>query len=690
MALQYGNARLSVALETPSDGPVTVAALGGTPIVAGATSALVEVLVLGQGRMTNQTRHLLRTLTGANLRYVDHFVGETGELLVRQRTIDGSLSTETRLMSQPDLGSLTITTTVTNTGRDHVVIQALTAGVIPIPFVLSATSLVSGISSWCAENRWRIQTLEDAGLVDCSTTRMDILGSASIVKVGTSTWTTDGALPTGALEDSSSGHGLAWQIANNGGWRWELDSITSTPGHFALAASGPTDADHQWWETLAPGESTSSPELVITYSTSGWQGAIGELTRHRRLNAAQYTSHEGRTALVFNDYMNTLNADPTDEKLLPLIRAAADAGAEYFCIDAGWYDDGGDWWPSVGEWMPSRGRFGALHLDGILNYITEQGMAPGLWVEPEVIGVHSPMAQILPDGAFIQRDGIRVVEHGRYFLDLTCDVAREHLDQTFDRLVGMGAAFFKLDYNVTPGPGGTTQAGSIGAGLQDHCDAYVDWFDALRRRHPTVLIENCGSGAMRQDWRQASRFDLQSTSDQQDYLLYPAIAVGAPMMLLPEQSGNWAYAQPDMSDELIAFIHVTGLSGRPYFSGHLDRMSDAQLALVREAADVWKSIRDAVIEAIPFWPAGLPRWTDDQLALGLRCPDGTSYIAVWNRAEAPGTIRLHLAARTVEQVYPAAMTGWSVQVVDEQTVEVLAAAGPSARLLRINPSLTPH
>ena len=35
----------------------------------------------------------------------------------------------------------------------------------------------------------------------------------------------------------------------------------------------------------------------------------------------------------------------------------AEVGAEIFCIDAGWYDDGGDWWPSVGEWQPSTTRF---------------------------------------------------------------------------------------------------------------------------------------------------------------------------------------------------------------------------------------------------------------------------------------------------------------------------------------------
>ena len=53
--------------------------------------------------------------------------------------------------------------------------------------------------------------------------------------------------------------------------------------------------------------------------------------------------------------MNTINGNPTTDRLLPLVAAAAQAGAECFCIDAGWYDDTelADWWPTVGEWVPS-------------------------------------------------------------------------------------------------------------------------------------------------------------------------------------------------------------------------------------------------------------------------------------------------------------------------------------------------
>lgn len=79
-------------------------------------------------------------------------------------------------------------------------------------------------------------------------------------------------------------------------------------------------------------------------------------------------------------------------------------------------------------------------------------MGLGLWLEPEVIGVKSPLAQSLPDDAFFQRHGVRVCDSGRYLLDFRSPAAREHVTRTVDRLIDdFGAVFFKFDYNTVPG-----------------------------------------------------------------------------------------------------------------------------------------------------------------------------------------------------------------------------------------------
>ena len=97
--------------------------------------------------------------------------------------------------------------------------------------------------------------------------------------------------------------------------------------------------------------------------------------------------------MIFNDYMNTLMGDPTTERLLPLIDAAAAVGAEYFCIDAGWYADLDEsWWDTVGEWKPSRDPVPRRASPRCSTASEPAGMVPGLWLEPEVVGVSSPVA----------------------------------------------------------------------------------------------------------------------------------------------------------------------------------------------------------------------------------------------------------------------------------------------------------
>ena len=311
---------------------------------------------------------------------------------------------------------------------------------------------------------------------------------------------------------------------------------------------------------LHPGESFTTVPVALALATD-FTAAIGELTGYRRRVRRPHPDNAAMP-VVFNDYMNTLNGDPTTEKLLPLIDAAAKVGAEVFCIDAGWYDDSGDWWDTVGEWQPSTTRF-PNGLGEVIDRIRDAGMVPGLWLEPEVIGVNSPMAGRLPDAAFLQRNGSRVVEHDRFHLDLRHPAAREHLDGVVDRLVAdFGVGFFKLDYNINPGPGTDRDADSVGAGLLAHNRAHLDWLDGVLDRHPHLILENCGSGAMRSDFALLSRLQMQSTSDQQDFLKYPPIAASAPGAILPEQAASWAYPQPEMTQEEAAFC-LAHRSARP-------------------------------------------------------------------------------------------------------------------------------
>ena len=152
--------------------------------------------------------------------------------------------------------------------------------------------------------------------------------------------------------------------------------------------------------------------------------------------------------------MNTLMGDPTTEKLLPLIDAAAEAGAEVFCIDAGWYDDGGHWWPSVGEWRRRRPGSPTAGCGGCSTRSATAAWCPVCGSSPRWSASQSPAADAAAGRGVPPAVRRRIVEQERYHLDLRHPAARAHLDEVVDRLVeGYGVRFFKFDYNITPGPG---------------------------------------------------------------------------------------------------------------------------------------------------------------------------------------------------------------------------------------------
>ncbi|HEY4850064.1 MAG TPA: glycoside hydrolase family 36 protein [Streptosporangiaceae bacterium] len=629
---------------------------------------LVDVIITGAGRSWSGSRYA-ESVVGHRFRYVRH--EEHADRPWRQLRVElddpvTGLRAEVFYQVLDGCGALRSWVCLTNDGAQPVTVESVTsllAGALPVQpgdEGLADCDVLWADNDWLAEGRWQRRALRDAlPDLDGRVPRANPRGRFGLTSEGS--WSSGEYLPMGAVVNRRTGHAWAWQIEHNGGWHWQVGEFAARPGEDGppgeggptseeggppgesvggayLALLGPTDSEHQWRLPLAPGASFTTVPVAVAVSDAGFEGAIARLTACRRAIRRPHEDHR-RLPVIFNDYMNTLNGDPTTERLLPLIGAAARVGAEYFCIDAGWYADTGEgWWDSVGRWKPSSTRFPNGIIE-VLDRIRAEGMVPGLWLEPEVIGVRSPVADQLPAEAFFARGGERVVEHGRYHLDLRHPEAVKHLDEVVDFLVGdLGVGYLKLDYNINAGPGTDTGGLSAGAGLLEHNRAHLQWLDRVLDRHPGLTIENCGSGGMRVDYAMLSHFQLQSTSDQQDHLRYAVIAAAAPAAMAPEQAAIWAYPQPGFTDDEIAFTLCSAMLGRIHLSGHIDQMSRPQRALVAGAVEVYKGLRADLARAVPFWPLGLPRWTDSRVALGLRAP-GATYLVAWRRGPVDGSGR---------------------------------------------------
>ncbi|NEN05322.1 alpha-galactosidase [Diaminobutyricibacter tongyongensis] len=664
--LYWGNGTLTIELEWSPDAAPSIAAIhgAGATVEMPAGLPLIDILTVSHGHRLANDR-LVHTAIGHASRYVEHEELVEDGLRTLRVTVahpaTGIIATM-NLTLYDRLAVIRSTVTVTNSGGEPVALRSVPSFSAYLGGDGSSDirdwTIQHALSDWLGEGRWISEALDGVQFprLEQHLTNHNPRGEFSVTSSGT--WSTGKHLPVASVTSERLGAAWAWQIEHNGAWRWEIGEDTAS-GYLAL--SGPTDTDHHWMKMLDPGDTFTTVPVSLAFARD-FASAMSELTGYRR---AARRSHPDNRAMpvVFNDYMNTLNGDPTTEKLLPLIASAAEAGAEIFCIDAGWYDDSGDWWDTVGEWRPSTTRFPG-GLGEVIDRISAAGMIPGLWLEPEVIGVNSPAAWTLPDEAFLQRNGKRVVEHDRYHLDLRHPIARAHLDEVIDRLVNdYRVGFFKLDYNINPGPGTDRDADSVGDGLLQHNRAHLDWIDGVLERHPELVLENCGSGAMRSDFAMLSRMQLQSTSDQQDYLKYPPIAAAAPAAMLPEQAASWAYPQPEMTREEMSFCLATGLLGRFYLSGYLNRMDEDQRGLVREAVTAAKHLAPELTQSRPFWPLGLPTWEGAWTALGL-ATDGSRLITLWNRSPEDDVVTLDLpelasSQFTLHTIFPRSQPEWN-------------------------------
>ncbi|MFF4799574.1 alpha-galactosidase [Streptomyces sp. NPDC001351] len=696
--ISWGHEALQLEIRLDDDGSPRLTHLGppgaadrtpGTPL------PLVEVTAAGHGRSWSGSR-LVDTGLGGRLRHRAHHATRDGDwhsLTVQLHDAETGLAAEVTYRSPTGVPALRSEVTLRNEGRTTLHLESVSSLVVGVlttkgSEAIDAVDLLWAENDWLAECRWQRQPMRRttpalSGRVNYGH------GKAGFALNGQGTWSSCGHLPMGGLTDRRSGRTWLWQIEHNGGgWRWECGERDKAA---YAALFGPTDTHHGWRHPLEPGAAFRTVPAALSFSAEdGPDAAFAALTRYRRAGRRPHADHR-RLPVIFNDYMNCLMGDPTTDKLLPLVDAAAEAGAEYFVIDAGWYDDDdGGWWSTVGAWEPAVSRFpGERGIHEVLDRIRGHGMVPGLWLEPEVIGIHSPMAKSLPDEAFFRRDGVRVTETGRHHLDLRHPAARAHLDQVVDRLVGeWGVGYLKLDHNIDPGSGTSAHPGETpGAGLLGHNRAHLDWLDGILDRHPHLVVENCSSGGMRWDDALLSRLQLQSTSDQQNLQLYAPIAASAPTAVTPEQGAVWAYPQPEDSLDEVAFTMASALLGRIHLSGRVPELGPEARALVHEAVAVYKAIRADLPQAVPSWPLGLPAWDAPWIALALHT-SATTYLTAWRRpgAEPSATLRLpHLRGSHIhaDPLYPSISQATTTWDPGTGGLSLTLPTAPSAVLLRL-------
>ncbi len=584
------------------------------------TSQSTKLKYVSHSCIENEHGNLLEfTLQSDNLKAVVHYQFYTGISAVRAWTTVTNIS-------------------AVNVGLEYISSFAYTGFDNGIEAPTDNIKVLIPHNSWLREVDWKEYTLSEAGFDKnsaFSTKRISVSNSG--------TWSTKEFLPLAALTNTQSQDVYMWQIENNGSWQWEISDICDML-YFKL--SGPTEQENQWYKELAPNESFESVKACVCIGDD-FNNTLEQMTKYRR---CIFVNPDRKLPVIFNDYMHCINADPTTEKMIPVIDKAAMSGAEYYCMDAGWYADG-TWWETVGEWQPCSWRFPG-GIKKVFDYIRSKGMIPGIWLEIEVMGIQCPILDEFEDDCFFTRHGKRIIDHGRYQLDFTNKKVREFASSVVDRVVTeYGVGYIKIDYNIDGGIGTECGSDSFGDGLLAHGRAYLDWIDQIRSKYPELVLENCSSGGMRMDYAQLQRHQIQSVSDQTNYRDMAYIAAAAPTAVLPEQSAIWSYPTADDDKNAVIFNMVNSLLQRIHLSGDIISLSDENFNVIKGAIKCYKELRNDILTAIPFYPAGIPEYGDEWICVAFRSSDKVK-MALWRLNSENQTMTVPIKADKVSVLYP--------------------------------------
>lgn len=608
-----------------------------------------------------------------------------------------------------EASAVRVKTSVKNIGNDSVILTHLTSaflqGIAADEFLrgFEQTRLAFTYAScaWCGENQWRSLSPSDLGIYYCGTH----VHKANFHLEKNGSQTTSQNLPLIFAEDRKLGAVYYLQMEAPSSWHIEAgyrNIAEQEKGSFYLLGDAARERNGHFYSKLEPQEIYEAESSVIGCCTGGLEDAVRQLTLYRREKLKISNAWQGEFPVIYNDYMNALWGNPTLDRLLPLIDAAANVGAEGFCIDSGWYDGLNEFWGiHLGDWIPSVDRFAPKDLQYVLDYIKDKGMIPGVWLEMEVCNFNSNVAK-QNNSWFIQRNGIRVSEQGRYFLDFKNPEVRAYMMKVIDRLVSMGVGFIKNDYNSDMSIG-DDKYGSPACQMQKHAQGFLSFIDDVRAKYPFMIIENCGSGALRQDNGTLSHFHLQSVSDQEDYRLMPSIVQGGLMNVLPEQLGVWSYPCPlpfskqqsknlaeviqNDNEEETVFNMVSGMAGNLYLSGMLSYANKANLSLIREGVLQYRCMQHFIRTSFPVNPVGLTGIADIKpfVVLMLENADRTeAYLYVWRRAGEIDTVEFSARGyRVAKKIYPSDKRFDCHAHITEDQIKITLQNPYTARLLHL-------
>lgn len=438
---------------------------------------------------------------------------------------------------------LRVRTSLTNLGSATLDLAWLAAATLPLPDSCTRVRSFAGQhmveflqqdeplsrSTWRRENR-RGRTSHDCfpGAVAASASASD-----------------DAGLVYGAHLAWSGNHQQSIEWLHDGQYQWQLGEWLA-PGEVRLA----------------PGESLTTPEVVASLSTQGYNGLAAHF--HAELRRRLPFGPAGmRPRPVHLNTWEALYFDHSLPELQALADAAAEVGVERFVLDDGWFHGRhhdraalGDWWADAGKYPQGLAPL-AQHVIGL-------GMQFGLWFEPEMFSPDSDLHRAHPEWALRLHGRPLLTGRNQLVLDLSRpEVAHYLYDKLHALLASLPIDYIKWDHNRDLAAAGDAEGRPA---WRAQVPAAYALMDRLRAAHPALEIESCSGGGGRIDFAVLQRTHRVWASDNIDALSRIDIQRGLLQFFPPEVMGAHIGTAPAHSTGRSQALALRGAVALP---GHL-------------------------------------------------------------------------------------------------------------------------
>ncbi|MCR5161214.1 MAG: alpha-galactosidase [Lachnospiraceae bacterium] len=294
-------------------------------------------------------------------------------------------------------------------------------------------------------------------------------------------------------EEHGDCYGIHFVYSGNFLFEAERDQFDQT-----RAIMGINPKQFEW--LLQPGCTFTAPEVILTYAEHGFGELSCRIHKAFRKNLMRSRYTEQPRPVLFNSW-EAAYFDFDADRLLRIAEAVKASGADLFVLDDGWFGKRDSDYSGLGDWIVNEEK-----IQGGLQALSEKirglGLGFGLWIEPEMVSEDSDLFRQHPDWCmrFPGREPVR----GRYQLnlDMTRKEVRDHvMEQIFGIIASCGITYIKWDMNRSLGNvySNALPADRQGETAHRYMLGVYEMMEALTKRFPDLLFENCSGGGGRFD-----------------------------------------------------------------------------------------------------------------------------------------------------------------------------------------------